>query len=89
VRDAAVLAELVAQARRRGRDPGGAELLAAYHRARAKEVGPLIAALDLLNRSLLADALPVQAGRSLGLALVGGVLPLRRWVMRAALRPAA
>jgi 2-octaprenyl-6-methoxyphenol hydroxylase len=89
VRDAAVLATLVIEARRRGRDPGGADLLATYHRRRAREVRPLVLALDILNRSLLADALPVQAGRSLGLALVGDVLPLRRAVMRAALRPAA
>jgi 2-octaprenyl-6-methoxyphenol hydroxylase len=89
VRDAAVLADLVIAARRRGRDPGGADLLAAYHRARTREVRPLTLALDLLNRSLLADALPVQAGRSLGLALLGGALPLRRALMRAALRPAA
>ncbi|HVV92067.1 MAG TPA: FAD-dependent monooxygenase [Hyphomicrobiales bacterium] len=89
VRDAAVLADRVIAARRRGRDPGGADVLAGYDRARALEVRPLVLALDLLNRSLLADALPVQAGRSLGLALVGGLLPLRRAVMRAALRPAA
>jgi 2-octaprenyl-6-methoxyphenol hydroxylase len=88
VRDIAVLADLVIAARRRGRDPGGDELLQAYHRTRARDVRPLSFALDTLNRSLLTGALPVQAGRSLGLALMGGVLPLRRAVMRVALRSA-
>ncbi|HET9903029.1 MAG TPA: ubiquinone biosynthesis protein UbiH, partial [Xanthobacteraceae bacterium] len=45
------------------------------------------AAVDLLNRSLLADFLPLQAARGLGLALLGSVGPLRRALMRQGVGP--
>jgi 2-octaprenyl-6-methoxyphenol hydroxylase len=38
--------------------------------------------VDLLNRSLLSDFLPVQALRGLGLHLLANVGPLRRLVMQ-------
>jgi 2-octaprenyl-6-methoxyphenol hydroxylase len=40
------------------------------------------AAVDALNRALLADFLPVQALRSIGLTLLGSIPPLRRFAMR-------
>ena len=45
------------------------------------ELGRTIS-VDLLNRSLLNDFLPVQALRGLGLHLLANVGPLRRLVMR-------
>ncbi|MGI8526026.1 MAG: UbiH/UbiF family hydroxylase, partial [Pseudolabrys sp.] len=46
-------------------------------------------AVDLLNRSLLSDILPVQSARGLGLYLMDRVGPLRRAVMREGVRPGA
>ena len=46
-------------------------------------------AVDLLNRSLLTDFLPVQGLRGLGLYLIDQVGPLRRAVMREGIAPAA
>ena len=46
-------------------------------------------AVDLLNRSLLSDFLPVQGMRGLGLYLLERIGPLRRAVMREGVTPAA
>jgi 2-octaprenyl-6-methoxyphenol hydroxylase len=63
-------------------DPGAPAALEAYHAARQADVRTRTLAVDLLNRSLLTDFLPVQALRGLGMAAVSGVLPLRRALMR-------
>jgi 2-octaprenyl-6-methoxyphenol hydroxylase len=63
-------------------DPGGSEALDAYHTARQRDVRTRTLAIDLLNRSLLTDFLPVQAARGLGLALASTVPPLRRALIR-------
>jgi len=48
-----------------------------------------LAAVDLLNRSLLSDFLPMQGMRGLSLFLMQHVGPLRRAVMREGVAPAA
>ncbi len=63
-------------------DPGATGLLQAYAESREPDVLIRSAAVDALNRTLLSDFLPVQAARSLGLALIGGIPPLRRFAMR-------
>jgi 2-octaprenyl-6-methoxyphenol hydroxylase len=74
---------------RSGEDPGAEMVLRRYARARAGDVGVRSAAVDALNRALLADMLPVDALRGLGLGLLAHVGPLRRFVMRSGLtRPA-
>jgi 2-octaprenyl-6-methoxyphenol hydroxylase len=88
LRDAAALAECVADALARGADAGGADTLAAYHGMRIADVTSRAVSVDLLNRSLLADVLPVQALRGLGLHLLANVPPLRRIAMRGGLDPA-
>jgi 2-octaprenyl-6-methoxyphenol hydroxylase len=88
LRDAAALAECVADARDRGEDIGGAAALEAYHRARIVDVMSRTASVELLNRSLLADFLPFQALRGFGLHLLANVPPLRRMAMRGGLEPA-
>jgi 2-octaprenyl-6-methoxyphenol hydroxylase len=88
LRDAAALAECVADARSRGEDVGGTATLEAYHRARAADVLSRTVSVELLNRSLLLDFLPVQALRGLGLHLLANVAPLRRLAMRGGLEPA-
>ena len=82
MRDAAALAECVGAARARGQDIASTATLDAYHAARAADVLGRTISVDLLNRSLLSDFLPVQALRGLGLHLLANVGPLRRLVMQ-------
>jgi 2-octaprenyl-6-methoxyphenol hydroxylase len=82
LRDAAAIAELVVAARRDGGDVGSPELLARYDSLRRADVGSRSLAVDLLNRSLLSDFLPVQGMRGLGLYAIDRIGPLRRAVMR-------
>ena len=55
----------------------------------AADVGSRTLAIDLLNRTLLTDFLPVQGARGLGLYLIDRIGPLRRAVMREGVAPAA
>ena len=87
LRDIASLGEIVAAARRRGEDIGGTKTLAAYERARRPDVEMRTRGVDLANRALLSDALPVQAARAFGFFLAGRVPLLRRLVMREGLTP--
>lgn len=83
LRDAAALADCVASARASGQDIGGPDCLAAYHRVRAGDVLASSVSIDLLNRSLLTDLLPVEALRGLGAHVLARLGPLRRAVMQA------
>ena len=89
LRDAAAMAELAVAAHRRGHDIGGGDVLAAYDKMRHADAGTRTLAVDLLNRSLLSDFLPVQSARGLGLYLLERIGPLRRAVMREGVAPAA
>ena len=89
LRDAATIAELVVAAHRAGRDIGGADVTSHYDRMRRTDVGSRTLAINLLNRSLLSDFLPVQGARGLGLYLLDRIGPLRRAVMREGVAPAA
>ncbi|WP_406857860.1 UbiH/UbiF family hydroxylase [Alsobacter sp. KACC 23698] len=79
LRDVADLARAVGPV---GGDPGAPERLAAFDRKRALDVRARTAAVDLLNRSLLAAFLPVDIARSAGLLALSSIGPLRRFVMR-------
>ncbi len=89
LRDAATLAELVADAHRQNRDVGAPALLARYNAQRRADVISRRLAIDLLNRSLLTDFFPVQGARGLSLYLLDRVGPLRRALMREGVLPAA
>jgi len=89
LRDVATISELVVEARRDGRDVGGDDLLARYDRLRRADVSRRTVAVDMLNRSLLSDFLPVQASRGFGLYLIDRIAPLRRALMREGVEPAA
>ena len=52
-----------------------------YNSARLADIKLRTMAVDLLNRSLLADFLPVDFARSLGLLAVASIPPLRRFMM--------
>lgn len=88
LRDAALIAELVGDARGRGDDIGCDAVLREYDRRRRRDVAPRIALVDLLNRSLFSESLPLQGLRGLGLFMLDTVGPLRREVMRHGMEPA-
>ena len=88
LRDGAAIAEIVADARRRGLDVGVPSVLARYAASRHADVLSRTVAVDFLNRSLLADFLPVQGMRGLSLFLVERIGPLRRALMREGVAPA-
>jgi 2-octaprenyl-6-methoxyphenol hydroxylase len=89
LRDAATVGELAIAAHRAGRDIGGANLLARYDTMRRSDISSRTLAIDLVNRTLLTDFLPVQGARGLGLYLIDRVGPLRRALMREGVEPAA
>jgi 2-octaprenyl-6-methoxyphenol hydroxylase len=89
LRDAASIGELAIAVQRDGRDIGGDAVLAAYEKMRRADVSSRTLAIDLLNRTLLTDFLPVQGMRGLGLYMVDRIGPLRRAVMREGVAPAA
>jgi 2-octaprenyl-6-methoxyphenol hydroxylase len=89
LRDGATIAEIVADARRQNLDAGAPDLLARYDTQRRADVTSRTIAVDLLNRSLLTDFLPVQGARRLSLYLVDRIGPLRRALMREGVVPTA
>jgi 2-octaprenyl-6-methoxyphenol hydroxylase len=89
LRDAALIAELAAQARTEGRDIGGDDVLAHYDRERRADVSSRTLAVDLLNRTLLSGFLPFQGARGLGVFLMNTVGPLRRAMMREGIAPSS
>lgn len=89
LRDAATIAELVVEARRNGADVGGRDVIDGYDRLRRIDVTTRTAAVDLLNRSLLTDFLPIQGLRGVGLYMLERIGPLRRALMREGVDPIA
>jgi 2-octaprenyl-6-methoxyphenol hydroxylase len=87
LRDAADIAAIVDDAQATGSDPGAPSVLERYHQARRADVASRTFAIDLANRSLLSDFLPVQSARAAGLHLIGAFGPLRRLAMREGLAP--
>ena len=85
--DAAVLADCVADAAAGGHDIGGTAMLAAYAAARHGDIARRGSAVDMLNRTLISDVLPVSLARGLGLHLIAAVPALRRRLMREGLEP--
>jgi 2-octaprenyl-6-methoxyphenol hydroxylase len=85
IRDIAVLAELVIDARRLGLDIGDEALLAQYQRWRRFDALALAAVTDGLNRLFSNTLAPLQLARDLGLAAVNRLPPLKRLLMRDAM----
>jgi 2-octaprenyl-6-methoxyphenol hydroxylase len=87
LRDAADIADVVGEAMGMGEDPGAPQVLARYASARRSDVASRTFVIDIANRSLLSDLLPVQTARAAGLHLIGSIGPLRRLAMREGLAP--
>ena len=88
LRDAVTIAE-IAGAVGPGGDHGADAVTAEYERQRRADIGGRILAVDILNRSLLSDLLPVQGLRGLGLYALDRVGILRRALMREGVAPRA
>lgn len=87
LRDAATIAELAVAAHHDGRDVG--KVTERYDHMRRADVTSRMLAVDLLNRSLLSDFLPLQGARGLGLFLADRLGPLRRALMQEGVAPMA
>jgi 2-octaprenyl-6-methoxyphenol hydroxylase len=87
LRDGAMLAELVAEARREGGDVGSDELMRRYAESRRIDIMSRTMAIDTLNRSLMSAFLPIHAARGAALWLVDHLPFLRKMVMREGLGP--
>jgi 2-octaprenyl-6-methoxyphenol hydroxylase len=87
IRDAATAAEIVADARPVGSDIGDDAVLRDYEARRQPDVRRRALAVELMNRSLLTDFLPVHALRGFGLDLASRFGFLRRAIMREGLGP--
>lgn len=87
LRDATDIAAIVRDAIASAGDPGAANGLRRYDMARRADVLSRTFAIDLANRSLLSDLLPMQSLRAGGLHLIGSIGPLRRIAMREGLTP--
>lgn len=58
-----------------------------YDRSRKLDINTRTYGVDMLNRSLLSDFLPVQMARGLGLHVLGSIKPLRKYVMKMGIAP--
>ncbi len=82
LRDAATIVTLASETLAAEQDPGSETLLSRYSSDRQRDIRTRMTAVDILNRSLLSDLVPVQGLRGLGLYLMGNIGPLRRGLMR-------
>ena len=84
LRDVAALAEVLAEAFRRGQDIGAADTLETYQRWRRFDTALLVGATDGINRLFSNDNPLLRLGRDLGLGLVNRLPALRRGLIREA-----
>ena len=82
LKDAAALAEVVLDAARLGLDFGNLDVLKRYERWRRFDSLTLAAATDGLNRLFSNDIVPLRVLRDVGIGIVDGIGPLRRFFMR-------
>ncbi len=61
--------------------------LESYERQRARDIGLRVNGIDILNRSLLVHALPVDFARAFALTFFSAIGPLRRALMREGVTP--
>ncbi|WP_310620005.1 UbiH/UbiF family hydroxylase [Flexibacterium corallicola] len=87
IRDIAVATDLAFQAKKHSQALGNNSMLAAFERSRSADIITRTNAVDLLNRSLLSDALPIQAIRTLGLLSAVKIPMVRKVLMREGIAP--
>lgn len=84
LKDAAALAEVLAEALRLGEDIGSEAVLERYARWRRFDNAALAAGFDAFVRLFSNDVAPVRLARGLGIAVVNRIAPLRRAFMHEA-----
>lgn len=84
LKDVAALAEAIVDAARLGLDPGTADVLEGYERARRFDTVAMGAVTDGLNRLFSNDATPLRLARDLGLGVVDRLPALKRFFIREA-----
>jgi 2-octaprenyl-6-methoxyphenol hydroxylase len=84
LRDVASLAEVLADAHRRGEDVGACAVLERYRRWRSFDRASLALATDGFNRLFSNDNPLLRAGRALGISAIGQLPGLRRAFIREA-----
>ena len=87
LRDTAALVDCVTRAWTAGEDIGSASVLASYADARRADISLRTHGIDILNRSLLADFVPVDLVRGASFAAFNMIGPLRRAIMREGILP--
>jgi 2-octaprenyl-6-methoxyphenol hydroxylase len=87
LRDTAALVDCVETARKNGQDIGGVATLSAYANARRADISLRTHGIDILNRSLLVDLLPVDLFRGASFLAFSMIGPLRRAIMREGILP--
>lgn len=85
LRDVAVLAEVLVEAKREGEDLGSAVTLASYEQWRRFDNTIMLVATDLLNRLFSNNIRPLRLARDLGLAGVNKMPELKKLFMRHAM----
>lgn len=88
LRDASDLAGVVQRTLANGEDPGADVVLKRYEQARRIDVFSRTFMVDMANRTLLNDFLPLQSLRAAGMHLLANVGPIRKLAMREGLSPA-
>jgi 2-octaprenyl-6-methoxyphenol hydroxylase len=84
LRDVAALAQVMAEASRRGEDIAAADVLARYQQWRRFDTATLAMATDLTNRIFSNDNPILRAARDLGMGALGQMPGLRRGFIREA-----
>ena len=84
VRDAAVLAETIVEAKRAGLDPGALSQLQPYERWRKTDSAALGIGTDFFNTLFSNDHASIRLARGFGLGLVDKIPAARRFFMRTA-----
>lgn len=84
LKDVAALAEAIVDAARLGLDPGSADVLEDYEKARRFDTVAMGAVTDGLNRLFSNDATPLRLARDLGLGIVDRMPGLKRFFIREA-----
>jgi 2-octaprenyl-6-methoxyphenol hydroxylase len=87
LRDSAALVETLEDARAAGLDIGSTAALKPYGVARRRDISLRTNGVDILNRSLLSEFMPVDLVRGAGLFAFSMIGPLRRALMREGVLP--
>jgi len=85
LRDVAVMAEILSDAKKSGLDIGGAEVLEKYARWRRFDNTLMLAVTDALTHLFSNDIKPLKLARDIGLAAVNQMPPLKKLFMRHAM----